>query len=88
MSGEPLNVGFVGLGAMGFAMAVNLASKLPRGSKLSVYDISKETMDKFVAQHPDSAVAAGSAKEVTQSSVSCRFSLLAFWIGKLLSITA
>lgn len=81
MSGEPLNVGFIGLGAMGFAMAVNLVSKLPRGSKLYVYDVSKDTMDKFVAQYPDSAVAAGSAKEVTQHTVSCRCSSLPFGMG-------
>lgn len=70
MSGEPLNVGFIGLGTMGFAMAVNLVNKLPGGSKLYVYDISTDAVSKFVAQHPDSAVAAGSAKEVTQKSVS------------------
>lgn len=86
MSGEPLNVGFIGLGAMGFAMAENLASKLPRGSKLFVYDISKDTMDKFVAQHSDSAVASGSAKEVTQNSVSCEIVLAAFWDGKYLNM--
>ncbi|KAH8778584.1 NAD binding domain of 6-phosphogluconate dehydrogenase-domain-containing protein [Diaporthe sp. PMI_573] len=68
MSGEPLNVGFIGLGTMGFAMAVNLVSKLPGGSKLFVYDISLDAVNNFVAQHPDSAVAAGSAKEVTQNS--------------------
>ena len=55
---------------MGFAMAVNLVSKLPGGSKLFVYDISSDAVNNFVAQHPDSAVAAGSAKEVTQNSVS------------------
>lgn len=70
MSGEPLNVGFIGLGTMGYAMAVNLVKKLPGGSKLFVYDISTDAVNKFVAQHPDSAVAAGSAKEVTQNSVS------------------
>lgn len=78
MSGESLNVGFIGLGAMGYAMAVNLASKLPRGSKVFVYDISKDAMDKFVSQHPDSAVAAASAKEVTENSVSCQCFLLPF----------
>lgn len=78
MSGEALNVGFIGLGAMGFAMAVNLASKLPRGSKVFVYDISKGAMDKFVSQHPELAVAAGSAKEVTEKSVSCQCFLLPF----------
>lgn len=70
MASEPLNVGFIGLGTMGFAMAVNLALKLPQGSKLFVYDISADAVNKFVAQHPDSAVAAGSAKEATQNSVS------------------
>ena len=74
MSGEPLNVGFIGLGTMGFAMAVNLVKKLPRGSKLFVYDISTDAVDRFVAQHPESAVAAGSAKEVTQNSVSFHYS--------------
>lgn len=74
MSGEPLNVGFIGLGTMGFAMAVNLVTKLPRGSKLFVYDISTDAVNRFVAQHPGSAVAAGSAKEVTQNSVSLHFS--------------
>lgn len=70
MSGEPLNVGFIGLGTMGFAMAVNLANKLPASSKLFVYDISTDAVNKFVAQHPNLAVATGSAKEVTQKSVS------------------
>lgn len=84
MASQALNVGFIGLGTMGFAMAVNLASKLPQGSKLFIYDISADAVDRFVAQHPESAVAAKSAKEVTQSSVSIYFSV-AFRNENLLS---
>ncbi|KAI3391891.1 hypothetical protein diail_6631, partial [Diaporthe ilicicola] len=68
MANEPINVGFIGLGIMGFAMAVNLVKKLPQGSKLYVYDVSADAVNRFVAEHPNSAVAAGSAKEATQNS--------------------
>ena len=70
MNSEPVSVGFVGLGNMGFPMAENLVSKLPPGSKVLVYDIASEAVAKFVALHPDSAVACVSAKGVTENAVS------------------
>lgn len=46
-AGEPKNVGFIGLGNMGYAMSSNLMSK---GHKLHVYDIAKEPTDKLKAK--------------------------------------
>lgn len=70
MTSEPTAVGFVGLGTMGFPMAANLISKLPKGSKMYVYDISAASVTKFEAQHPQQVVPCNSAKEVTEKSVS------------------
>lgn len=69
MASEPVSYGFVGLGTMGFPMAANLISKLPKGSKLYVYDISVDSVSRFKAQHPEGAVPCTSAKEVTEHSV-------------------
>lgn len=75
MASEPVSVGFVGLGTMGFPMAANLISKLPKGSKMYVYDISVDSVSKFKAQHPEEVVPCDSAKEVTEQSVSDQRSL-------------
>lgn len=75
MASEPVSVGFVGLGTMGFPMAANLISKLPKGSRMYVYDISVDSVSKFKAQHPEEVVPCDSAKEVTEQSVSDQRSL-------------
>lgn len=67
---KPSFVGFVGLGTMGLPMADNLITKLPAGSKIFVYDIFADSVNRFKAQHPDSVVPCASAKEVTENAVS------------------
>lgn len=70
MSDKPASVGFIGLGTMGFPMAENLISKLPLQSKIFVYDVSGEAVNKFKAQYPDSVVPCSSARDVTEQAVS------------------
>lgn len=72
MNDKPASVGFIGLGTMGFPMAENLISKLPKESKLFVYDVSAESVDKFKAKFPKAVVACASAREVTEQSVSAK----------------
>ena len=42
----PSNIGFIGLGNMGFPMFSNLVSKLPETSTVHFYDVLPETMEK------------------------------------------
>ncbi|KAF4620437.1 hypothetical protein D9613_000215 [Agrocybe pediades] len=44
----PKSFGWIGVGAMGFPMAINLQKKLPRETKLLVYDVDNCAMDRFV----------------------------------------
>ena len=44
------NIGFVGLGQMGFGMASNLRSKLGPDDALHVFDVNPATTARFVAQ--------------------------------------
>lgn len=76
---EPTEVGFVGLGIMGFPMARNLISKLPAGSKIFVYDISQDAVGRFQALYPESVVPCNSAKEVTEQSVSLLATILVIY---------
>ncbi|KAH7265763.1 NAD binding domain of 6-phosphogluconate dehydrogenase-domain-containing protein [Fusarium solani] len=60
------SVGFIGLGAMGKPMVINLAKKLPKGSQIHVYDIVMAVVDETVALFPDSIFKCASAKEVAE----------------------
>jgi 3-hydroxyisobutyrate dehydrogenase len=64
------SVGFIGLGAMGKPMVINLAKKLPKGSQIHVYDIVMAVVDETVALFPDSIFKCASAKEVAEKCVS------------------
>lgn len=77
MDKEPTSVGFVGLGIMGFPMAKNLISKLPPGSKIFIYDVFEDAINRFKALFPDAAVPCSSAREVTENSVSPSISVAA-----------
>ncbi|PPQ99758.1 hypothetical protein CVT24_009661 [Panaeolus cyanescens] len=46
----PLRLGWVGLGAMGFPMALQLQKKMPASSVLLIYDIDNSTLDRFIGQ--------------------------------------
>lgn len=64
------SVGFIGLGAMGKPMVINLAKKLPKGSRIHVYDIVTAVVDETVTLFPDSIFKCASAKEVAEICVS------------------
>jgi 3-hydroxyisobutyrate dehydrogenase len=67
-------IGFIGLGAMGRPMVVNLTKKLPPGSKLRVHDVVDAAMDDFASIFPTIVVKCSSAREVAESSVSLSIS--------------
>lgn len=70
MNDNAASVGFIGLGTMGYPMAENLISKLPAKSKMFVYDVSADSVNRFNTQYPDSVVPCASAREVTEQAVS------------------
>jgi len=72
-SSLPANVGFIGLGIMGYPMAANLAAKLPESSKLHIYDISAESLSKLQTEAGEKRVhICKSSKEVAEQSVRIR----------------
>lgn len=65
----PDSVGFIGIGLMGKPMVVNLANKLPPGSRIHVHDVVTAAVDELCTSYPDQIVRCTSAKEVTEKSV-------------------
>jgi 3-hydroxyisobutyrate dehydrogenase len=67
----PPNIGFIGLGNMGFPMFSNLVSKLPETSTVHFYDVLPESMERGLKE--SGAVAkldpCGSSREVVEKSV-------------------
>ncbi len=68
-SSVPSSVGFIGLGLMGKPMVVNLAKKLPPGSRIHVHDVVAAAVDELCSSYPDTVVRCTSAKDVTEKSV-------------------
>lgn len=67
---ESLRYGFIGLGVMGWGMANNLRSKLPKASSFVVCELVKSRRDEWVAQAPGVVSVANSPREVAEQSVS------------------
>jgi hypothetical protein len=63
--------GFIGLGMMGYAMALNVRRKIPSSSKLYIYDISKSALEKFAQEIGSSGnvIIASSSKDVVDHAV-------------------
>ncbi|KIW83633.1 3-hydroxyisobutyrate dehydrogenase [Fonsecaea pedrosoi CBS 271.37] len=61
-------VGLIGLGAMGYPMAQNLARKLPVETKLVVFDISSPAVEKIAGEFPEKVERGNSAREVFSRS--------------------
>jgi 3-hydroxyisobutyrate dehydrogenase len=84
------NLGFIGLGAMGKPMLSHLANKLPKESRIWVYDVVEHVVDEVCAAFPERVLKAGSAKEVAQHAVrsfychklKCKITLLMGNVGK------
>ncbi|KIJ38393.1 hypothetical protein M422DRAFT_231325 [Sphaerobolus stellatus SS14] len=68
MSVLPGRFGFIGLGAMGFPMAVQLCRKLPSTTSVAVFDINKAAIENFVGKvdNPTRIYAAQDAKDVAE----------------------
>jgi 3-hydroxyisobutyrate dehydrogenase len=64
------SVGFIGLGLMGKPMVENLAKKLPSGTCINVHDVLAAAVDELCSSYPERVFRCGSAKEVTEQSVS------------------
>jgi len=62
-------LGFIGLGVMGYPMAVNLLKKLGDGGKLHAFDVSNHVLESLKQEAPDLVVACSSAREVSEKSV-------------------
>ena len=62
----------IGLGMMGYPMALNIRKKIPQTSKLYIFDISKAALEKFVEDTGSDVevVIASSSKEVVDNTVS------------------
>ena len=65
----PRNIGFIGLGTMGFPMAKNL-QKNCRNSHLYVYDIAVHTIESFGHDNSGHVNACSSPKAVAEKAVS------------------
>ena len=65
-----LRYGFIGLGIMGWGMANNLRSKIPKSSSLVVCEIVKPRLEDWVAQAPGAVSVASSPRDVAERSVS------------------
>jgi 3-hydroxyisobutyrate/3-hydroxypropionate dehydrogenase len=51
MSSPETTVAFIGIGVMGYSMAVNLRSKLPSSQHLLICDVSQQLLDKFTKEN-------------------------------------
>lgn len=74
MSDTSDNVGFIGLGVMGYPMAQNLLSKLPTRSSMSIFDISDDTLSRFQADaNSDHLSICKSSRQVAEQCVCTAF---------------
>ncbi|KAF8971173.1 6-phosphogluconate dehydrogenase [Flammula alnicola] len=67
----PKTFGWIGLGAMGFPMALQLRAKVPPESVLYVYDVDGSAMDRFIEATKEcnsKVMVVSNAREVTERS--------------------
>ena len=69
MAELPGNVGWIGLGIMGLPMVRNLLKQMDSSTNFYVYDVVRESIDKFVEDGQGRVHACGSSKEVADNSV-------------------
>ncbi|KAJ5923050.1 hypothetical protein N7516_010753 [Penicillium verrucosum] len=65
---SPRELGFIGLGVMGYPMALNLLNRLETGSSLHVYDVSSQVLDEFKQEAPNLVSICSSARDVAERS--------------------
>ena len=66
---DVMNIGFIGLGAMGSPMAGHLAAKLPEETHIFVFDVVQSLVDQLCQQYSDKVSACSNAREVADRSV-------------------
>ena len=69
MADLPKNIGWIGLGIMGFPMVNNLLDKMESDTQFYVYDVVQESIDKFVQDGNGRVHACSSSKGVADKSV-------------------
>lgn len=69
MAELPKSIGWIGLGLMGYPMALNLVKKMDKDTQFYVFDVVKESVEKFVAEDEGRIHACGDSKEVADKSV-------------------
>lgn len=62
-------IGFIGVGAMGKAMVVNIAKKTPEGTHIYINDIIKGPQDELCVAFPGKISSLSTAKEVAAKAV-------------------
>ena len=67
---EDLSYGFVGIGVMGYGMAMNLRAKIPKSSKFILCEINEARRDQFVKECNLPVEVVNSPKEVAETAVS------------------
>ena len=72
--GQPNNfyhesIGFIGLGAMGKPMVLNLARKYPKGTKIHIHDLNASVLNELCALHPTIFVRQADAINVADNAV-------------------
>ncbi|CAG8909731.1 unnamed protein product [Penicillium egyptiacum] len=74
---SPPALGFIGLGVMGYPMALNLLNKLETGTRLHVYDVSSQILDKSKSEAPNLVSICLSARDVAERSAVWKKSTMA-----------
>ncbi|KAI1084509.1 NAD binding domain of 6-phosphogluconate dehydrogenase-domain-containing protein [Whalleya microplaca] len=64
----PSSIGFIGLGAMGKPMVVNLVKSLPPRAQVFIYDLVEALVDELVISFPSVIVKSAHAKQVAENS--------------------
>ncbi len=66
----PKSIGFIGIGSMGYPMAVNLRMKIPANIPFYVYDLSTSSVDKFINDTSSigNVIASRNCKDVGQNA--------------------
>lgn len=71
MSDASLNIGFIGLGVMGYPMARNLLSTLTASSNFYIFDVSLDSLRTFeIETRNDRVIVCNSCRQVAEGSVS------------------
>lgn len=67
----PQSFGWIGLGAMGYPMAMNLRKRVPTDSVLLVNDVDRTAVERFIRESSEfgRVVEAATARDVAEQSV-------------------